>query len=88
VTSDTTPVGRTSLGVEYSGVAQLHGPLLVVRGVSGVGWDESAVIRIAGEGSGERHGIVLEVDHDLAVVQVLEGTDGLVPTAHQHPLLR
>jgi V/A-type H+-transporting ATPase subunit B len=79
VTSDTARVGRTGLGVEYSGVAQMHGPLLVVRGVSGVGWDESAVIRIAAEGSGERHGIVLEVDHDLAVVQVLEGTDGLVP---------
>ena len=33
--------------------------------------------------SGEvRHGLVLEVDRDLAVVQVLEGTDGMRPGRH------
>ncbi|HEU4913609.1 MAG TPA: V-type ATP synthase subunit B [Actinomycetes bacterium] len=61
--------------VEYDGVADLRGPLLVVRDVAGVGWDESALIRLD---SGEvRHGLVLEVDHDLAVVQVFEGTEGM-----------
>lgn len=60
---------------EYTGVAELRGPLLVVRGVAGVGWDEFATIRT---GTGEpRHGLVLEADGDLAVVQVLEGTQGL-----------
>jgi V/A-type H+-transporting ATPase subunit B len=64
-------------GVEYVDVAELRGPLLVVRGVSGVGWDEFAEIRLP---SGElRHGLVLEVDRDLAVVQVLEGTEGIAP---------
>ncbi len=54
---------------EYTGVAELRGPLLVVRGVTGVGWDEFATIRLGG---GEtRHGLVLEADRDLAVVQVL-----------------
>jgi V/A-type H+/Na+-transporting ATPase subunit B len=69
------------LEIEYSSVVELRGPLLVMRGVSGVGWDEFAVIRTSREGSGSapRHGLVLEVDHDLAVVQVLEGTDGLAP---------
>ncbi len=81
------------LEVEYGSVRELRGPLLVVRGVQGVGWDEFAVIRIADEradghpdgrvdgrpGEPERHGLVLEVDRDLAVVQVLEGTVGLVP---------
>ena len=63
--------------VEYLDVTSLRGPLLVVRGVSGVGWDEFAAIRLA---SGEvRHGLVLEVDRNLAVVQVLEGTDGIEP---------
>lgn len=66
--------------VRYAGVRDLRGPLLVVRGVERVGWDEFAVVRIVGRaGEPERHGLVLEVDHDLAVVQVLEGTDGLVP---------
>ncbi|HET8683107.1 MAG TPA: V-type ATP synthase subunit B [Micromonosporaceae bacterium] len=61
--------------IEYSDLTELRGPLLVVRGVSGVGWDEFARIRLA---SGQRrHGLVLEVDGDLAVVQVLEGTSGV-----------
>ena len=60
---------------EYTDVAELRGPLLVVRGVDGVGWDEFATIRMA---TGEtRHGLVLEADRDLAVVQVLEGTEGM-----------
>ena len=58
---------------------ELRGPLLVVRGVAGVGWDEFAVIRSGGDAGADevRHGLVLEVDRDLAVVQVLEGTEGL-----------
>jgi V/A-type H+/Na+-transporting ATPase subunit B len=60
---------------EYTDIAELRGPLLVVRGVVGVGWDEFATIQDA-TGT-ERHGLVLEADRDLAVVQVLEGTAGL-----------
>jgi V/A-type H+-transporting ATPase subunit B len=73
----TTPPPR--LTVEYAGVTELRGPLLVVRGVTGVGWDEFAVIRTVTNSAGPdvRHGLVLEIDRDLAVVQVLEGTDGL-----------
>ncbi len=67
----------STFAVQYVDVAELRGPLLVVRGVAGVGWDESALVRLH---SGElRHGLVLEVDRDLAVVQVLEGTDGMRP---------
>jgi V/A-type H+-transporting ATPase subunit B len=67
--------------VEYGTVAELRGPLLVVSGVSGVGWDESAVIRTTWDDgrAGFRQGLVLEVNRDLAVVQVLQGTDGLAP---------
>ena len=63
--------------LEYAGITELRGPLLVVTGVSGVGWDESVTIRT--EQGLERQGVVLEVDRDLAVVQVLEGTAGLDP---------
>ena len=60
---------------EYTGVTELRGPLLVVRGVSGVGWDEFATIRT--DAGHPRHGLVLEADRDLAIVQVLEGTSGM-----------
>jgi V/A-type H+-transporting ATPase subunit B len=78
-TSNASPRPAQSLVVRHSGVTELRGPLLVVRGLSGVGWDEFATIgTTAADAAGPpRHGVVLEVDHDLAVVQVLEGTDGL-----------
>jgi V/A-type H+-transporting ATPase subunit B len=61
--------------VEYTGIHSVEGPLLVVEGVERVGWDEHVEIVLPG---GEvRHGVVLEVDGDLAVVQVFEGTEGM-----------
>jgi V/A-type H+-transporting ATPase subunit B len=70
-------IHRRPVPLEYSGVASVEGPLLVVRGVEGVGWDEQAVVKLD---SGElRHGQVLEVDRDLAVVELFEGGDGIRP---------
>jgi V/A-type H+-transporting ATPase subunit B len=63
--------------VEYTDVREVRGPLLVVRGLEGVGWDE--FVRIGVDGGEPRHGLVLEVNRDLAVVQVLEDTAGLDP---------
>ncbi|MEV4701807.1 V-type ATP synthase subunit B [Actinoplanes sp. NPDC049316] len=61
----------------HTAVRELRGPLVVLSGVHGVGWDESAEVRLT---SGPvRHGLVLAVDGDLAVVQVLEGTAGMDP---------
>ncbi len=61
--------------IEYRTIDSIRGPLLAVRDVSGVGWDEVARIALA---DGEiRHGTVLEVDRDLAIVEVLEGTSGM-----------
>lgn len=72
----TSPIPAAVFGaLEYTDVTELRGPLLVVRRVTGVGWDESARIEL---GSGEvRNGLVLEVDRDLAVVQIFEGTEGI-----------
>jgi V/A-type H+/Na+-transporting ATPase subunit B len=61
--------------IEYTSVGVIKGPLLCVEDVDGVGWDEVVEIRLD---SGEiRHGVVLEVDRRLAVIQVFEGTSGL-----------
>ncbi|MCK7622212.1 V-type ATP synthase subunit B [Streptomyces sp. RS10V-4] len=63
--------------VTYTSVRELRGPLAVVTGVQGVGWDEFATLTLA---SGERrYGVVLEVRDDIAVVEVLEGTGGMDP---------
>jgi V/A-type H+/Na+-transporting ATPase subunit B len=63
--------------VEYGGVTQVGGPLLAIRGVQGVGWDEIARVRLP---SGEvRDGLVLEVNGDVAIVEVLQGTSGVDP---------
>jgi V/A-type H+-transporting ATPase subunit B len=69
----------TALGrLAYTDVRELRGPLVVVGGVAGVGWDEFVRVRLP---SGERrHGLVLEVDRDLAVVQVFEGVTGMGAT--------
>lgn len=61
--------------IEYRGIGSIRGPLIVVQDVIGVGWDEVAEIRLE---SGElRHGTVLDVHADLAVVEILEGTSGM-----------
>ncbi len=61
--------------VEYTSVSAARGPLLVVQGVEDVGWDEVAEVHV-GDGTA-RHGVVLDVHRDLAVVEVLEGTAAL-----------
>ena len=61
--------------IEYRSIDSIRGPLLVVRNVEEVGWDETAQVILD---SGEvRHATVLEIDRDLAVVEVLEGTGGM-----------
>jgi V/A-type H+/Na+-transporting ATPase subunit B len=61
--------------IEYGSVGSIRGPLIVVEGVADVGWNEVAEIRLA---DGEvRHGVVLDVDLEHAVVEVLEGTAGM-----------
>jgi V/A-type H+-transporting ATPase subunit B len=69
------PPMSSPVPVEYTDIRRVEGPLLVVAGVDEVGWDEDAEIHLDGDES--RHGVVLERDRDLAVIQVLEGTAGI-----------
>jgi V/A-type H+/Na+-transporting ATPase subunit B len=57
------------------GVERLSGPLLVVRRAPGVALGED--VRVEGVDGAVRHGQVVELQPDLAVVQVYEGTAGL-----------
>ena len=65
----------TRARVAYSSLTSIQGPLVLVEGVEGVGWDELA--EITADSGPPRHGVVLEVRGDVAVVQVFEGTGGL-----------
>ena len=64
--------------VEQSSVQRVEGPLMFVTGTRDVGWDEYVEIEFA-DGL-IRHGLVVDVDHDLAIVEVFEGTEGIGTT--------
>ena len=62
-------------GVQYSKIAEIKGPLVVVDDVENAAFDELVEIETT---SGEKRlGKVLEVGHGKAIVQVFEGTTGL-----------
>ena len=62
-------------GQEVIGAARIEGPIVVVEGVDGVGYDEVAEV-IDAQGR-IRRGRVLEVGEGLAVIEVFAGTTGL-----------
>ena len=60
---------------EYTTVSEVSGPLMVVEGVEGVGYNE--IVDIETPDGEKRSGQVLEVTKDIAVIQVFEGTSDL-----------
>src|SRR5919106_417653 len=68
----------TTFGIEYTKVAELKGPLMIIDGVTKVSFDELVEIEtVDGE---HRLGRGLEVGFGKAIVQVFEGTTGLTIT--------
>ena len=62
-------------GVQYSKIAEIKGPLVVVDDVENAAFDELVEIETT---EGERRlGKVLEVGNGKAIVQVFDGTTGL-----------
>lgn len=57
-------------------VEGISGPLLFVRGIAGPACGELVAVESA---SGRRAGRILQIDGDLSVIQVFEGTMGLAP---------
>lgn len=60
---------------EYTTISEVSGPLMVVEGVEGVGYNE--IVDIETPNGEKRSGQVLEVTDDVAVIQVFEGTTDL-----------
>lgn len=59
----------------YKTIREVVGPLMVVEKVSNAKYDE--LVRIIQENGEERLGKVLEIDHDKAVVQLFDSSQGL-----------
>ncbi len=68
-------MSKSSSGLEYSKVAEIRGPLLVVDGVDRAAFDE--LVEIEDDTGNRRLARVLETGFGKAVVQVFEGTSGL-----------
>jgi V/A-type H+-transporting ATPase subunit B len=62
-------------GQEILGAARIEGPIVVVEGAYGVGYDE--VVEIVDSLGRLRQGRVLEVGEGVAVIEVFAGTTGL-----------
>jgi V/A-type H+-transporting ATPase subunit B len=60
---------------EYLTVAEVSGPLMIVEGVAGIAYGE--VVEIITPDGETKHGQVLDVYENRAIVQVYEGTRGI-----------
>lgn len=60
---------------EYVGLSKIEGPLVVIEGVEGVSYDE--MVDIVVNENEKRRGKVIQVEGNVALVQIFEGTSGL-----------
>ena len=61
--------------IEYMGIKEINGPLIVLDGVKNPSFEETVVIRL--ENGEERTGRIVKIEGERAVIQVFEGTHGV-----------
>ncbi len=62
------------MSLEYIGLKEVTGPLVIIEGVKDASFEEMVEVTTGGE---KRLGRVVEIQGEICVVQVFEGTDGL-----------
>lgn len=62
------------MSLEYVGLKEINGPLVIIQGVKDASYEEMVEIRV---GDKKKLGRIIEIRGDICVVQVFEGTDGL-----------
>ena len=62
---------------EYTGLNSINGPIVMLKGIHDIGYDE--VVEIMTEDGRPRLGRAIMISKDAIMVQVFEGTEGLVP---------
>ncbi|MCL2773094.1 MAG: V-type ATP synthase subunit B, partial [Oscillospiraceae bacterium] len=60
--------------IEFMGLSQINGPLIVIDGVEGDCYEE--LVEITSK-DGKRLGRIIQIEGNKAIVQVFEGTSGL-----------
>ena len=63
------------MSIEYLGLSEINGPLVVLEGLRGAAYDE--IVEFRREDGTKRIGRIIECYEDRAVIQVFEGTDGM-----------
>lgn len=63
------------MSIEYLGLSEINGPLIVLEGVSDASYEE--IVEITVDGKETRIGRIVEVYNDKAVIQVFEGSDNM-----------
>ncbi len=61
--------------VEYLGIKEVNGSLIILEGVKGASYEEMVDIKL--EDGSSKVGRVIELKDDIAIVQVFEGTTGI-----------
>lgn len=62
------------MSLEYVGLKEINGPLVIIQGVKDASYEEMVEIKVGNE---KRLGRIIEISGDICVVQVFEGTNGL-----------
>ncbi|MEG0687535.1 MAG: V-type ATP synthase subunit B [Hungatella sp.] len=63
------------MAIEYLGLSAINGPLVVLEGVQGAGFDE--IVEMMVDGKTKKLGKIVEIYEDKAIIQVFEGTEGM-----------
>ena len=63
------------MAIEYLGLSNINGPLVVLEGVQEAFFDE--IVEFVVDGNIKKMGRIVELDNERAVIQVFEGTDNM-----------
>lgn len=61
------------MSIEYLGLSEINGPLIVLEGIQGAFYEE--MVEFVVEGNRTRKGRIVAIDEDKAVIQVFDSTD-------------
>ncbi len=71
------------MSIEYLGLSEINGPLVVLEGVRGAAYEEIVEFRM--DDGAQKIGRIIEIYEDKAVIQVFEGTENMsLSNTHTH----